>query len=195
MLTACVLVSLLIAVLGLGLHELAPHISPAVREGQEEAVLALLQWPPPPGLQEIGIGLAAAAAVTAARLALLAAWPAFREASDRSNEQALSPLGPADLLVVSLLPGLSEELLFRGALVPAIAPDWRGAVIAGLVFGALHSGGGRNAAFAAWASAVGCLYGALLLSTGSLWVPALAHSTANLASAALWKAGASRREE
>eukprot|EP00887_Chlorella_sp_A99_P002263 scaffold10.g2263.t1 len=155
-LTACVLVSLLIAVLGLGLHELAPHISPAVREGQEEAVLALLQWPPPPGLQEIGIGLAAAAAVTAARLALLAAWPAFREASDRSNEQAsqsaallemedaLSPLGPADLLVVSLLPGLSEELLFRGALVPAIAPDWRGAVIAGLVFGALHSGGGRS---------------------------------------------------
>lgn len=46
----------------------------------------------------------------------------------------------------------------------------------------------RNAAFAAWASAVGCAYGFLFIATGSLWVPALAHSAANLASAALWKA-------
>lgn len=55
----------------------------------------------------------------------------------------LSPLAPADLLVVSLLPGLSEELLFRGGLIPAIAPDWRGVLIAGLTFGALHTSGGR----------------------------------------------------
>ena len=30
----------------------------------------------------------------------------------------------ADLLVVGGLPALSEELLFRGALIPAVYPDW-----------------------------------------------------------------------
>jgi membrane protease YdiL (CAAX protease family) len=36
----------------------------------------------------------------------------------------LSPLGAADVLWVAALPALSEELLFRGALIPAIYPDW-----------------------------------------------------------------------
>lgn len=125
---------------------------------------------------------------TALRATVLAAWPAYREASNRSNAQVLAPLAPADILYVSILPGLAEELLFRGALLPAVAPDWRGAAVAGLVFGALHSGGGRNAAFAAFASLLGCLYGGLLLATGSLWVPAIAHSAANVTSAALWTA-------
>ena len=60
--------------------------------------------------------------------------------------------------------------------------------IAGLAFGVLHNSGGRNPAFAAWASAVGCAYGALFLATGSLACPAMAHTLANVASAALWKA-------
>lgn len=152
------------------------------------STLCLCAGPPPPTLQQAGIALAAAAAATALRATTLAAWPAYREASDRSNTQVLSPLTTADVLYVSVLPGLAEELLFRGALLPAVAPDWRGALVAGLVFGALHSSGGRNAAFAAFASVLGCLYGGLMLATGSLWVPAIAHSAANVASAALWKA-------
>ena len=46
-----------------------------------------------------------------------------------------------------------------GALLPALGGGWLGAVGAGAVFGALHVGGGRNAAFAAWAGGVGLLYG------------------------------------
>lgn len=38
--------------------------------------------------------------------------------------QVLAPLSPADVLLVAGLPAVSEELLFRGALVPAIYPDW-----------------------------------------------------------------------
>lgn len=72
---------------------------------------------------------------------------------------------------------------------PACPARRRGVLIAGLAFGVLHNSGGRNPAFAAWASAVGCAYGALLLATGSLACPALAHTLANVASAALWKAG------
>lgn len=68
-------------------------------------------------------------------------------------------------------------------------PCRRGVLIAGLAFGVLHNSGGRNPAFAAWASAVGCAYGALFLATSALACPALAHTLANVASAALWKAG------
>jgi membrane protease YdiL (CAAX protease family) len=84
------------------------------------------------------------------------------------------------------VPALAEEFLFRYALVPAISPDWRGALISGLVFGALHVNGGRNAAFAVWASAVGTAYGALYLHTGSLAACVAAHALANVLSASLW---------
>jgi uncharacterized protein len=128
-----------------------------------------------------------AGGVTATRLALLAAWPDFKQASNASNQQVLAPLqGAFDVGLVSILPGIAEELLFRGALVPAIYPDWRGVAISGLVFGALHVNGGRNAAFAAWASMVGCVYGAALLGTGTVWTPVIAHSVANVAASALW---------
>lgn len=62
----------------------------------------------------------------------------------------------------------------------------QGAVIAAAVFGVLHNTGGRNWAFAAWASAVGLLYGAAFLGTQDLLVPAGAHCIANYASATLW---------
>ncbi len=51
----------------------------------------------------------------------------------------------------------------------------------------LHNSGGRNAAFAAWAGGVGCVYGAAYLYTHNIWVPAAAHALANFASAAVWK--------
>lgn len=150
-----------------------------------------------PGATQLGLALGTAAAVTAARTALLAVWPEFKEASDRSNQQVapcsfvsvcscfcrslasgrsdrqigggwlggqhsavscragagvhgngstphglrrpptalhaapclhpaqvLGPLGAPDLLWVAALPAVSEELLFRGALIPAVYPDW-----------------------------------------------------------------------
>lgn len=40
--------------------------------------------------------------------------------------QVLQGLAPLDLLWVSFLPGFSEELLFSGALVPALGADWCG---------------------------------------------------------------------
>lgn len=38
--------------------------------------------------------------------------------------QILAPLQWYDLIWVAALPGISEELLFRGALIPAVLPDW-----------------------------------------------------------------------
>ena len=63
----------------------------------------------------------------------------------------------------------------------------RGVCIAGATFGVLHTNGGRNVEFAAWASAVGILYGAAFLSTQDLLVPMAAHALGNLASALIWR--------
>lgn len=135
----------------------------------------------------IALSTAVAMVVTSGRKILASMSSGFREATDRSNAQVLSPLGPADVIVVSAVPAVSEELLFRWALIPSVYPDWRGVIIAGFVFGVLHINGGRNAAFAIWATAVGCLYGELYLLTGDIvFGPILAHTMGNIASAALW---------
>lgn len=62
----------------------------------------------------------------------------------------------------------------------------RGAVLSAAVFGALHNSGGRNWTFAAWAGAVGLLYGAAFIGTQDLLVPIGAHCLANYVSAAIW---------
>ncbi|KAK9832776.1 hypothetical protein WJX81_000085 [Elliptochloris bilobata] len=154
-----------------------------------EVVARLLAVPKHVAPASVAAALAAAAGVTAARQALLHVWPAFAAASQRSNRQVLSALSPLDLLWVAAVPGISEEFLFRGALIPATFPDWRGALVAGAAFGVLHVGGGRNWAFAAWAGAVGAVYGAAFLATGDVRVPMAAHTLANLAAAGLWKRG------
>lgn len=129
-----------------------------------------------------------AATVTLARKFLLEASESFRDATDRSNAQILPSLAkdPVDIAWVSFAPALGEEALFRCALVPAIAPDWRGVCIAGSVFGLLHLSGGRNWTFATWASFVGCVYGAAMLLTEDGMVPVVAHALANAASAWMW---------
>jgi microcystin-dependent protein len=49
-------------------------------------------------------------------------------------------------------------------------------------------GGGRNAAFAVWATAVGVAYGALAVTLADGSAPMLAHAAANAAGALLWRA-------
>eukprot|EP00850_Spirogloea_muscicola_P007879 SM000041S15438 [mRNA] locus=s41:171244:174577:+ [translate_table: standard] len=130
---------------------------------------------------------ALALGVTGLRLVILKLSPAFAQASAISNQQVLSLLEPIDYVWLAGFSGFSEELLFRGALLPLVAPDWAGAAISGAVFGALHIGGGRNAEFALWASFIGFLYGAAGLATSDVTVPMVAHTLANLAAAVLWR--------
>ncbi|GFR40052.1 hypothetical protein Agub_g590 [Astrephomene gubernaculifera] len=190
-LTSAVGTGVWMAALALFVRNYAALNAAATMGTDPQAVAALLAWPEE-GFRspaEVGVAVAAAAAVTGSRLALKSVWAELREATERSNRQVLTPLGPASILLVALASGLPEELLFRGALLPATFPDWRGVLLAAALFGALHNSGGRNPAFALWAGAVGALYGAAFLATGNVWVPAAAHVTANAASALLWKAG------
>lgn len=145
-------------------------------------------------MENIAIAASTGLGVTAARQVLIYCWSDFKDSTDRANSQILLPLsGFVEVLAVASLPAVSEEMLFRWALIPAIYPDWRGVVISGVVFGVLHLNGGRNAAFALWASTIGILYGSLYLhSQGSLIVPILAHATANISSAQTWLNSKSR---
>lgn len=153
----------------------------------------LLNWAGADTSAAIALGgaIGTAAAVTAARLALYNAWTPFREATDSSNAVALTNIADADILWVAGAPAVSEELLFRGDLLPLMSVNSSvaiGCVLSSVLFGVLHvPGSGRNAAFAAWASAVGGSYALLYLTTGALYAPAIAHGVSNAAAAYWWR--------
>lgn len=84
-------------------------------------------------------------------------------------------LGPEAIVPLALASSIGEEILFRGALVPAI-----GIFASSLVFGALHQLRGRSRlSWVAFATVVGLLLGGLFEATGSLLGPIVAHALIN----------------
>ncbi len=88
---------------------------------------------------------------------------------------AVLPLEPGATVWLAIGSALGEELLFRGALQPTM-----GWLASSLLFGWLH-GGTRRALWpwAAWATAMGLLFGALYAASGWLLAPLLAHALVN----------------
>ncbi|XP_020253355.1 uncharacterized protein LOC109830499 isoform X3 [Asparagus officinalis] len=110
----------------------------------------------------------------------------FAESSQTANGQVLSTLQPLDYILVAFLPGISEELLFRGALLPLFGLSWENALVVGAVFGALHFGSGRKYSFAVWATFVGFAYGLATIVSSTVVVPMVSHALNNLAGGILW---------
>ncbi len=83
-----------------------------------------------------------------------------------------------DLLLISLLAGLGEEMLFRGVVQDFIertsGSPWMAVGIASLVFGLVHP---ITKAYAVLAGLIGVYFGGLYLATGNLLVPVVAHAT------------------
>jgi membrane protease YdiL (CAAX protease family) len=92
-----------------------------------------------------------------------------------------------DLIWLGLLPGMSEELLFRGVMLPAVGLNAIGVVASSLLFGILHMSGRQQWPYVVWATTVGLLLGFSALATGNLLVPIVAHVVTNLVSSYLWK--------
>ena len=87
----------------------------------------------------------------------------------------MGSLQPREAFWVALLSGTSEEILFRGALQPAV-----GVWLTTLIFGILHVGPSRR--FIPWtimALVAGLLFGGLFAWTGNVLAPVLAHVTVN----------------
>jgi membrane protease YdiL (CAAX protease family) len=123
---------------------------------------------------DLGAGLAAGGA-------LLAVWhlAVRRLAAARELEQRLGgvigALSGEEALALAVLSGVAEELFFRGA----VQGSW-GFVWATLLFALLHSGPGRVfGLWTAFAAVAGALFGGLMLWSGNLLAPVVAHAVVN----------------
>jgi hypothetical protein len=142
-----------------------------------------LSWNSIDLLRGIGLGLT----ITAASSLVYRLWPAYRRSADFYLEFVLKPLILLDIIWVGLLPGLSEELLFRGVMLPALGLNITGVIISSICFGVLHLSGSEQWPYVVWATAVGLLFGFSALLTGNLLVPLVAHVFTNLVSSYSWK--------
>lgn len=132
-------------------------------------------------------GLAIGVAITGASTIIYRLWPSYRYSADIYLELVLKPLFWPDLIWLGLLPGLSEELLFRGVMLSAFGFNITALVLSSFCFGILHLGGWQQWPYAVWATAVGFLLGYSALATGNLLVPIVAHICTNLISSCVWK--------
>ena len=135
------------------------------------------------------LGLGIAVAITGASSLVYRLWPAYRQSADFYLQLVLKPLVLPDLIWLGLLPGMSEELLFRGVMLPAVGLNATGLVASSLLFGIMHLSGPQQWPYVVWATAVGLLLGFSALATGNLLVPIVAHVVTNLVSSYLWKRG------
>jgi uncharacterized protein len=107
----------------------------------------------------------------------------LRRLKEMASEVILQMFGGASALqlaVVAATAGLGEELLFRGLvqaglsrlLGPALGP-WIALAGASVLFGVCHW---LNTTYAILAMLAGVYFGLLLMATGSLWTPIVAHA-------------------
>jgi uncharacterized protein len=117
------------------------------------------------------------------RLPLPGLQRAFREV-ERVVARLFSGAGLRELAAVSLAAGVGEELLFRGLLQDGLA-RWLGAphgqdvglLVASVLFGLAHP---ISAGYAVLAALNGAYLGGLMILTGSLWPPLVAHAAYDL---------------
>ena len=132
-----------------------------------------------------GVGLAGG--ITVASSIIYRLWPAYRDSANIYLNMVIRPLFWPDLVWLGLLPGLSEELLFRGVMLPALGLNLAAVIFSSLLFGVLHLSGAGQWPYVVWATIVGFALGYVALITGNLLVPITAHIITNWVSSCLWK--------
>ena len=76
-----------------------------------------------------------------------------------------------DIIVLAVVAGFAEELLFRGMLQPRM-----GLIASSLLFGLLHGPDHKLWPFALWAAAVGAGFGLVYRETENMAIPMLVHA-------------------
>lgn len=142
-----------------------------------------LQWSSTSVALGVGVGLG----ITAASSMMYQIWTGYRHSADYYLELVIKPLAFPDLIWLGLLPGMSEELLFRGVMLPALGLTWFGLALSSICFGVLHFSGSQQWSYVVWATVIGAVLGLSALLTGNLLVPIVAHITTNLISSCFWK--------
>jgi uncharacterized protein len=147
------------------------------------AALLSVHW----SINMLLVGVALGGGITLASSVIYSAWPAYRQSADYYLELVLKPLVLPDVIWLGLLPGLSEELLFRGVMLPTFGMDNIGILFSSLCFGVLHLSSIRQWPYVVWATIIGVVLGGSAVMTQNLLVPIAAHITTNLVSGYLWK--------
>ena len=142
-----------------------------------------MTWQLKHALWGIGLGLG----ITAASAVVYQLWPQYRQSASLYLKLVIKPLYWTDIIWLGLLPGLSEELLFRGVMLPALGLNWVGLILSSLCFGILHLNSLKQWSYVIWVSAIGFALGYSAWSTGNLLVPVVAHITTNLITGFSWK--------
>jgi membrane protease YdiL (CAAX protease family) len=136
---------------------------------------------------ELLLGLGLGLGITLASGLLYFAWSRYRESTTFYLDLIVKPLLWTDLVWLGLLPGLSEELLFRGVMLPALGLGWLSVAVSSVCFGVLHLNGTDQWPYALWATVIGLLLGISALLTGHVLVAVVAHITTNLLWSGYWK--------
>ncbi|NET44585.1 CPBP family intramembrane glutamic endopeptidase [Okeania sp. SIO2B3] len=132
-------------------------------------------------------GVAIALGITIASSLVYRIWPTYRRSADQYLKLVVTPLLWPDLIWLGLLPGLSEELLFRGVILSALGLDTVALIASSIFFGVLHLSGKQQWPYMVWATIVGMVLGYSALVTGNLLIPIIAHILTNLISSSMWK--------
>ncbi|MEM9948755.1 MAG: CPBP family intramembrane glutamic endopeptidase [Cyanobacteria bacterium P01_D01_bin.36] len=141
----------------------------------------ILEW------QGIALGIGIGLSISAGSALVYWLWPAYRKSADVYLSFVLSPLLISDCIWIGLLPGMSEELLFRGVMLPAFGLNATGVAFSSLCFGIMHVSRPHQWPYGIWATGVGVLLGTSAVLTGNLLVPIVAHVVTNGASSLFWQ--------
>lgn len=147
--------------------------------------LLRLYWSP----VDLFLGIALAIAITISSSIIYRIWPAYQQSADFYLNLILKPLVLPDLIWLGLLPGLSEELLFRGIGLPLFGLNATGIIASSISFGILHFNSLQQWPYVVWATTVGLFLGFSAVETGNLLVPIIAHILTNVISGYMWKMG------
>lgn len=142
-----------------------------------------LYWQPEHGAIGAGIGIGVALLSSL----IYELWESYRIAAQEYLEMVLRPLETIDIIWLGLLPGLSEEMLFRGVALPALGMNGIALIITSVVFGLLHMASIKHLSYTVWAIAVGMMLGAVTIYTGNLLSAIIAHILTNSLSGVIWK--------
>jgi len=152
---------------------------------QKIGSVQMLAWSITP--KAILAGLALAVVISLASSLIYFVWPAYRRSAYAYLQLVVKPLTWSDLIWLGLLPGLSEELLFRGVMLPAFGLNLAAVIISSFIFGILHTSSAQQWSYAIWATLIGFFLGYAALITNNLIVPIVAHIATNLFSGIFWK--------
>ena len=100
----------------------------------------------------------------------------FRHTMDKDVAPLFAQCTVFDLVVISALAGLGEEVLFRGVMQTALGGVvgwWMAVAVTSIVFGLAHF---VTLTYAVYATLIGVYLGTLLLLFDNLLVPVLAHA-------------------